>query len=150
MILDTLEQAHRYERLAPGISRGLAFLRDLDPEIPEGRHDVAGEEVFALVSRYETGPAGERRFEAHRRHLDLQYVAAGAERILHAPAVALEVETAYSEEEDVVFFHDPKASSSLLLPAGGVAFLFPGDAHKPGCMAGGRSPVLKVVVKVRL
>lgn len=150
MILDTLEQADRYEGLAPGITRGLAFLRDLDPAIPEGRHVVDGEAVFALVSRYDTGPAGERRFEAHRRHLDLQYVAAGAERILHAPADVLEVETPYVAEEDIVFFRDPKASSSLLLRAGGIALLFPGDAHKPGCMAGGRSSVLKVVVKVRL
>jgi YhcH/YjgK/YiaL family protein len=33
---------------------------------------------------------------------------------------------------------------------GDLAIFHPGDAHKPGCMAGGRHTVRKVVVKVRL
>ena len=54
------------------------------------------------------------------------------------------------EEKDIVFYAEPKVSSSLLVREGDLAFFHPGDAHKPGCMAGGRDSVKKVVVKVRL
>ena len=150
MILTTLDEADRYAALGPGIAAALAWLRAFDPATPDGRHPVEGDAVFALVSSYHTGPALERRFESHRRHLDVQYVASGAERILHLPADGLTVETPYSEADDVVFYAEPKVSSSLLLRAGALAVFHPSDAHKPGCMAGGRDPVRKVVVKVRI
>ena len=36
-------------------------------------------------------------------------------------------------------------ASSLLMRTGDLAVFFPDDAHKPGCMAGGRDAVRKVV-----
>lgn len=150
MILDSLHRAELYHGVVPGMAAAFEFLRRFDAATPEGRHEIEGERVFALVSRYETAPATGKRFEAHRRHLDVQYVAAGAERILHAPLEGLQVATPYTETEDIVFFEDPPTSSSLLLPAGSFAVFAPGDAHKPGCMAGSRDAVLKVVVKLRL
>jgi biofilm protein TabA len=150
MILTTLAEADRYAALAPGIASGLAWLRAFDPALPDGRHAIEGASVFAIVSSYDTGPATGKRFETHRVYLDVQFVASGAERILHAPADALEVETPYDAPNDITFYAEPKASSSLLVRAGDVAIFHPGDAHKPGCMAGGREAVRKVVVKVRL
>src|SRR6185503_7718911 len=126
------------------------WLGSFDPAIADGRHAIDGDDVFAIVSAYATGPATEKRFETHRVYVDLQYVASGAERILHAPAAELAVETPYDAANDITFYAEPKASSSLLVRAGGLAVFHPADAHKPGCMAGGRDEVRKVVVKVRL
>lgn len=150
MILDSLQRASRYASENPRLAAGLRYLARFDPATPDGRHDIDGDALFALVQRYDTAPGAEKRFEAHRRYADIQYVASGRERILHAPAEDLEVETSYDAAADVVFFRDPQASSSLLLAAGSFAVLYPHDAHKPGCMAGGREPVTKVVVKVLL
>ncbi|HYH80220.1 MAG TPA: YhcH/YjgK/YiaL family protein [Longimicrobium sp.] len=150
MILTTLAEAETYASLGAGIAAGVAWLRAFDAAMPDGRHDIDGDDVFALVSTYDTGPATEKRFESHRVYLDLQYVAGGAERILHTPTAGLTVETPYDEVRDIVFYAEPKISSSLLMRAGDLAFFHPGDAHKPGCMAGGRDAVKKVVVKVRL
>jgi biofilm protein TabA len=150
MIVDSLAHAARYEPLDPGIALGLAYLRSFDPETPDGRYPLDGDDLFALVQSYATGPGTERRFEAHRAYLDIQYVARGVERILHAPVAALEVETPYDEATDLIFFREPGASSSLLLREGDFAIFHPQDAHKPGCMAGSRAEVKKVVVKVRL
>jgi biofilm protein TabA len=150
VVLDSLENAALYHALGPRVAAALEYLRAFDPATPDGRHAVAGDEVFALVQRYETAPGQEKRFEAHRLHLDVQFVASGRERILHAPLASLQSAAGYSAADDVEFFHDPAASSSLLLRAGDFALLFPADAHKPGCMAGGREAVRKVVVKVRV
>ena len=150
MILTTLADADALAALEPGIAAGVRWLRAFDAAMADGRHDIDGDDVFALVSTYPTGPATEKRFETHRVYLDLQYVAAGTERILHAPAEGLAVETPYDEAKDIAFYAEPKASSSLLLRPGDLAVFHPADAHKPGCMAGGRDEVRKVVVKVRL
>ena len=150
MILTTLAEADAYAALHAGIAEGLAWLRAFDPETPDGRLPIIGDDVFALVSSYETGPATEKRFESHRTYLDLQYVARGAERILHTPTAGLEVETPYDAANDIVFYAEPKVSSSLLVREGDLAVFHPGDGHKPGCMAGGKHAVKKVVVKVRL
>ena len=150
MILASLDTADAHGPLAPGIELALRWLRAFDPATPDGRYPVDGEEVFALVQAYDTGPSTEKRFESHRAHLDVQYVAEGPERILHAPARILAAATEYDADADVLFYEEPKQATSLLLLPGDFAVFGPGDAHKPGCMAGGRHRVKKVVVKVRV
>ena len=150
MILTTLADCAPYDALGERIAAGLRWLRSMDPAIADGRHAIDGDEVFALVSTYETGPSTEKRFETHVRHVDLQYVAEGQERILHAPAAALTVDIPYDEAADITFYTEPPFASSLLMRPGDLAVFHPGDAHKPGCMAGGRHAVRKVVVKVRI
>jgi biofilm protein TabA len=150
VILTTLADSAPYEALGGRIAAGLRWLRSMDPAIADGRHAIDGDDVFALVAAYETGPSTEKRFETHVRHVDLQYVADGQERILHAPAAALTVATSYDEAADITFYAEPPFASSLLMRTGDLAVFFPDDAHKPGCMAGGRHAVKKVVVKVRV
>jgi YhcH/YjgK/YiaL family protein len=150
MIIDTLQNRRMYYALQPGIEAGFEYLASFDPAVADGRYPIRGDEVFALVQSYETGPGTEKRFETHRRHIDIQFIVSGRERILHLPFGSLEVETSYDEERDVVFYHDPPASSSVLLQPGDFAIFHPEDAHKGGCMAGARDPVRKVVVKVRV
>ncbi|HEX6927188.1 MAG TPA: YhcH/YjgK/YiaL family protein [Longimicrobiaceae bacterium] len=148
MIFDTLANRAHYDHLHPRLRLGFDFLEAFDPNSPDGRFPIEGERVFALVQSYETGPSADRRFEIHRRYIDLQYVVAGRERILRAPGEGLEVEVPYDEERDAEFYHDPPASSSVLLIPGDFAILFPGEAHKNGCMAGARDPVRKIVIKI--
>jgi biofilm protein TabA len=150
MILDLITNSAQYETLDPHLALGLAYLRDFDADTPDGRVDLVGDDLFALVQSYDTAPATEKRFEAHRRYADIQYVAAGRERILYLPVDGLQVESPYEAATDLEFFREPAASSSLLLEPGSFAVFHPQDAHKPGCMAGGRERVKKVVVKVRV
>jgi biofilm protein TabA len=150
MIVDTLGNSGLYHGLQPGIRAGLEYLEVFDPSLADGRYPIRGDEVFALVQSYETGPGTEKRFETHRRHIDIQYIVSGRERILHLPFDSLEVATPYDGARDVSFYRDPPASSSLLLTPGDFAVFHPADAHKPGCMAGARDAVRKVVVKVRV
>jgi biofilm protein TabA len=150
MILDSLTRASSYRGLGPRLAAGFDYLTGFDPATPTGRHFIDGEDLFAVVDEYDTGPATEKRFESHLRYVDIQYVVSGRERILHAPADTLHVETPYDEERDIAFYQDPPASSSFLLLPGHFAIFFPADGHKPGCMAGGRDAVRKVVLKVRV
>lgn len=150
MVHDSLSNALLYHPLGGGLTAGLEYLAAFDPATPDGSYEVDGEAVRAIVESYDTAPGAEKRFESHRRHIDIQYVAAGRERILHARTTSLPIEIPYRQDTDVAFHQDPGASSSILLRAGDFAILYPDDAHKPGCMAGARDRVKKVVVKVRI
>jgi YhcH/YjgK/YiaL family protein len=150
MILDSLSSHALYHPLGPRIAAGLEWLAAYQGDAEPGRYLVQGDEVVAIVQTYETAPATDKRWETHVRHLDIQYVVSGRERILHAPLALLEEKTPYDEVKDVTFYHDPAASSSLLLGPGDFGIFYPADGHKPGCMAGGKERVEKVVIKVRL
>ncbi|MBK7541977.1 MAG: YhcH/YjgK/YiaL family protein [Candidatus Competibacteraceae bacterium] len=42
--------------------------------LAEGRHELAGDALFALVQDYHTKPQSEGFWEAHRRYTDLQFI----------------------------------------------------------------------------
>jgi biofilm protein TabA len=150
LILTTLADSAPYAALGARIAAGLRWLHSLDPTLPDGRHAIEGDDLFALVQTYDTVPGTEKRLEAHVRHIDLQYVREGHERILHTHTAPLTAETPYDDDADITFYADPPFCSSLLMRPGDLAIFFPDDAHKPGCMAGARHAVKKVVVKVRI
>ncbi len=56
------------------LTKALAFLRTQDfRNMPEGRHEIDGDKIFALLSRYTTRPQTECTPEAHRKFVDIQY-----------------------------------------------------------------------------
>lgn len=150
MIFDTLSNNSVYKDLGSKIAQGLAWLDSFLPSTPDGRYEIDGEEVYALVQSYETVPPAEKKFESHRNYLDIQYVASGSETIHYAPVTGLEIVHAYDEAKDFMLYSDPKASVPLHFEVGSFAIFFPQDGHKPGCVNGGLCRIKKVVIKVRV
>jgi YhcH/YjgK/YiaL family protein len=93
MILDTLAQWRTYAALSPRLAKGFAFLETVSPTAALGRHEIDGDDVFALVQRYTTKPIEERVFESHRKYIDIQYVLQGREVMCWAPLPLLPVVT---------------------------------------------------------
>lgn len=150
MILDVLAQAPTYHTLGPRFAAGLDWLSRMDPGLPDGHQVIAGDDVYALVQSYETLPSAEKKFEAHRIYADIQYVVAGLETIEYAPLSGLRPVTDYDTAKDFQLYADPAASTPLRLGTGSFAIFYPADAHRPGCIHGGRCHMKKVVIKVRV
>ena len=149
MILDTLPLWHRYAALHSGFARAFAFLEGVTPATADGRHDIDGDAIYALVQRYQTRATSGMQLEAHRRYIDVQFIARGREVIHWAPLAALsEVTLPYETTKDAGLFALPAATVPLRLVAGQFAILFPDDAHAPCCAWDEPEDVLKVVVKV--
>jgi biofilm protein TabA len=150
MILDRIENAAMYRALDGTIRAALDSLRSVDfTRLPEGKHTLDGDRLFAMVQRYKPKPLAEIKWEAHRRYIDVQYVAAGAERIgwaaLHEGVKVVEP---YDAEKDVAMF-DAKGDL-LSVPAGYFTIFTPHDIHAPClCPADTANPaeVWKIVVK---
>jgi YhcH/YjgK/YiaL family protein len=116
------------------------------PDVAPGRYELDGDRVFALVQRYHTKPREQGVWEAHRRYLDVQYVAAGIECMGVAPLQNLTVTQPYAADNDCELL----AGNGDLVTASASTFaiFFPQDAHMPCLACGEPSPVVKVVVKV--
>ena len=150
MITDTLAQRRRYTGLSSRFAAAFEFLEKLSATRPDGRHDLDGDNCFALVQSYPTRPLAQALFEAHRQYIDIQFMQAGRETILWSPLAALtQVTQPYAAERDIAFFANPPQWTPLNLQAGQFAIFFPEDGHAPGLECAGPAEVRKVVIKVR-
>lgn len=149
MVVDHIEYAPEYFNLGRGIRAALEFLRHTDlGALEPGRHDVDGDAVFALVSDYETRPPHEAFWEAHRRHVDVQYVHAGRERLGYGNLARFESDP-YDADRDLVVARGD-AGQHVDIGPGQFVILFPHDVHMPGLIAERVEAVRKIVVKVRI
>lgn len=150
MILDTMRHWTRYSSLGSGIRSALEYLHGSDfDRLDSGRYNLDGDQVYAIVNRYQTKPFPEAIWEAHRKYIDVQFVVRGTERLGYVPLDrAPQVQTPYDFQRDVILF--APATDTLLFAAGQFAILFPEDIHAPGLASDLQTPseVLKVVVKV--
>ena len=86
MIVDKIENARLYTQLSKPIAKALEALKEQNlSELADGRHDIDGDNIFLLSQRYETKPFEQGKLEAHRKYIDVQFVAAGREILAYAP-----------------------------------------------------------------
>ena len=150
MILDTLSPEATCGLLDPGLARALNFLRSVQGDIPDGRHEIEGERVYANVMSYEPKRVKHRTHEAHRRYTDVQFLLRGEEHIYFTPADRLGPGSGYNAEKDYELFATPEFPSRLALCAGQFVVFYPGEGHQPACLGATHCAVRKIVVKVAL
>ena len=145
MICDQLYNCQTYEALSPALKTAFDFLKSLDPNALEAKYEIDGSNIYAFSSSYETLPAAQRKIEAHRNYLDIQYIASGEEAIGYAPVQCLPVSEPYKTD---VEFYDTKEDILIPAQAGTFMIFYPQDAHRPGCTWKKTAQVKKVVVKI--
>lgn len=151
MILDTFAQASRYAAISPHFAAAFAFVRTVTDQTPAGRHEIAGDDVYAMVQQHATSPLEGRLYEAHRRYVDVQCILRGRELIYWAPLPALtNVVMPFDESKDAALFGLIPDGQAMPVAAGQFAILFPADGHIPSVAWGQPAEVRKVVVKVRV
>ena len=153
MILDSLAHSAQYLSLHPLFPAAFDYLKAFDPSTPDGKYEIDGKRLYAMVQRYETAPEAAKAWEAHRVYADIQYIAAGREKILYAPVEELQSAAPYNEAKDVEKYTNEgvRNVSASVIPAGFFGIYLPQDGHKPGIMVGqGGEPIVKVVIKVQL
>lgn len=148
MVLDKLDNASWYLGLGERIAIALAYLRENDcTKLPVGKTPIRGDQIYALVQDNTTKPREQGVWEAHRKYIDVQFVATGVEEIGYANIETLSVKKPYGDKDDYALFDGP--GSFVTVPAGSFTIFFPADGHIPGLAVNGQpAAVRKVVVKV--
>lgn len=152
MIVDYLKNASFYHGLGPRFIKAFEYLANTDfTALAAGRHDVQGDEVFAMVQSYDSRlKNADSLWEAHRKYIDIQYIRAGVEQMGYGPAEPLVISTPYSSENDVVLFKEkPEHTYDYVRVEAGMFTIFaPHDAHQPGMAIDQSTKVSKVVMKL--
>jgi YhcH/YjgK/YiaL family protein len=154
MLLEPIDRLSRYVAAVPGLQAGLDVLAgETLPGWSDGEHATADPNVRAIVAHYTPKPTTDAVWESHRRHVDVQIVLAGLERLGHvAHQFAPAVRTPYDDQRDVEFYEP--SDTWVTLGPGFAAILFPDDIHAPGVVVEAApsailQPVHKVVFKLR-
>jgi YhcH/YjgK/YiaL family protein len=148
MIVDKTDNLKQYSPLGTKFQKAFAFITD--PEImllDNGRYEIDGDDIYALVSEYNSKNETDGKFEAHKKYIDIQFVVKGTELIGYAPSNQQEVISNYNEEKDVMFFSGEK--SFVKMDRGMFAVFFPYELHMPGIKSSVSEVIKKIVVKVK-
>ena len=147
MITDNLKNAKIYYAIHPYFEKAFEYLQNTNfQKLSDGRHNIEGDKIFALISRYETVSTEEKKWESHRKYIDIQYLAEGNEKIGFSEHSLLKEETEFSEKDDYQLFSG--SGDFFTLNKDKFVIFFPGEPHKPGCIFENSEKVLKIVIKI--
>ncbi len=146
MILDVFANAHLYAPFHPGFAYAFAFLSmEGLHDLANGRYEIDGDRVYALVQR---GPGRSREeafLETHDQYIDIQYVLEGTDNMGWKPRFRCsEAMREHCETPDVTFYRDDP-DTWILVEKGAFVIFFPEDAHLPSISS---EEIHKVVVKI--
>ncbi len=147
MIIDKIDTIENYKSLSPRIEIAINYILKADFKSMElGKYEIDGDNVFAIISEYDTKTLEAAKPEAHKKYLDIQIVASGAEKMGYLPLEGQTTSIAYNPEKDVEFYDE--ACNMVEVKEGMFAMFMPQDIHQPGVMISESKKVRKVVVKV--
>lgn len=148
MIFDTLNNHARYAGMGHNLPAALKYLLETDlASLPLGRVEIDGDQLYALVQEYVTKPASEGKWEAHRKYIDVQYVASGQERMGFANLRSMQLGEFVAEKD---FQPMTGVGNHVDVFAGSFVIFFPEDGHMPSLCVQAPEPVRKVVLKVSM
>jgi len=140
------------ELYSPVLIAGLKFLAQTDfSKWENGRHEIDGDNMVAIVQEYLPDIRENRKAETHGKYIDIQYLVAG-EEIIGYCNLTTEVEVAEDclVDRDAVFYKALTSETDVRVLPGMYAIFFPWDIHRPGCVSKPGISVRKVVLKLKL
>lgn len=148
MVFDSINNLHKYiSEVDYQYIR--IFLEQINADMPEGKYEICGEQIFARVMSYRTNAPEKCKIEAHNKYIDIQSTICGAEGIDIYPREGMEVSESYDEDEDVIFFrYSDFPSVHINNFAGFFSLILPDEAHSPKQRVGDIEYVKKVVIKI--
>ncbi|MDP4188181.1 MAG: YhcH/YjgK/YiaL family protein [Bacteroidota bacterium] len=150
MIVDSLSNIELFKGLNQRLYKGLQFLtREDTAKLNPGTYEIEGKDLYISVSEYTPQPESQRRWEAHKKYIDIQCLFCGTEKIGFTSVKELTASQAYDEEKDIYFLEGNKGDY-VTMKKGMFAIFYPDDAHKPCIALSNPSQVKKFVVKVRI
>jgi YhcH/YjgK/YiaL family protein len=150
MIIDRIENAKLYQGFGHGVAEAFDFLTKTDlAALPNGKHEVDGDKLFAMVQRYQGRPISDAKWEYHEKYLDVQFVVNGDEIMGYAPWDGyLPVEMPYDPAKDAGFV----SAAGVMVPvsSGMFAVFAPRELHAP-CLATtpATADIFKIIMKCR-
>ena len=119
----------RMENLVDWCPEAFEFLKSKDlSNLDSGRYEL-GRGIYAEVSDSKNQSDSERKYESHRRYVDIHWIIKGTGIIEMHDACSLLVDDGYDAQKDLQFFHYVKGDEITISEGEGL-ILCPGTAHR--------------------
>lgn len=150
MIIDSLQNAARYNAVHPLFSKAFEYIKSIDlATIEDGKYEVDGNNIKAIVSNKNGVTAAEStaKFECHNSYIDIQLCIKGNETIGWRSRQSCTTQKGeYNTEKDVLYYAD-EPSTYFTLADLQFAIFYPEDVHAPMI---GEGLIKKLVLKIKL
>lgn len=146
MIIDSLKNSARYERLNPYFKQAFEFLKAKNlSQLEEGKIELSGDNLKVNINVSKLKESANASLEVHNQYIDIQIPVSVPETFgWKDRTYCKSVTSPYNPEKDIEFYGDIPTTYFTLQPGEFVVF-FPEDAHAP-CI--GEGEVKKIIFKV--
>lgn len=129
MIIDNIKNRQKYYALGDEIKAALDYFAGVNTNgLEQADVNIEGTDVIVKIRPMMTKDVTECTFEAHKKYIDIHYVAYGTECIGYSAVTKLK-EISYNEERDMVLLEGD--GDVLTLEKGDFMITFTQDAHMP-------------------
>ena len=146
MIFDNLNNAKQYYLLGEKIQKGFEFLLNSDlKNLEDGKYQIQDDVIYANIQTIKTKPKEEKKWEVHRKYIDIQYIIKGYECMGYGLLDDFsEVVEKYDNDKDVEFLQGDKYNF-VNVQEGEFTIFYPNDVHAPMLAVDEMQEVKKVV-----
>lgn len=145
MIVDTIDNLHKYAALNPLFSKVADYIAEHDLLLlSEGKHEIEGKDLFVNRAHAKGKTKEDARIESHDVMIDIQIPLNVAETMGYTPRQELPA-CEYNEQKDITFYPGLAKEYVTIYPGQFVIF-FPQDGHAP-CVCS--EEIEKVIFKVK-
>ena len=148
MVLDKIENLLQYSNLHLGFTKASEFILGTDfSKLEDGKYSIDGDNIFALLQKYETKDSENAKPETHFKYIDIQYLISGTE-LMGIALLDKQAPITKDIKNDIAFYENEV--SFIKFQTGMFAIFFPHDMHMPGIKLEESGTVRKVVIKIKL
>lgn len=147
MIIDKLENGTYYYGLGTKIQKAIEYISNANwEELTLGTYQIENNEIYVMISEYDTKSVEDVLWEAHKKYIDIQYMIKGSEKMGYTNVENIKTTVEYDAEKDILF---GTSNGDFVTVQEGMFIIFtPQDGHMPSINIEKSERVKKVVVKV--
>ncbi len=151
MVTDKIEKWQSYP-FGRAWQKAFTFLQKLTQTTPDGKYEIEGEDIFAIVMSYKTLKREDAVIESHQNYVDIQATLRGVESFECFCTNELIIKTPYDALKDITFYENNALCHSRIHVAEGHFVMFlPHDAHMPCLRVDDKEAYIKkVVIKIKV
>lgn len=151
MIIADFKDLDLYSSLSLNLKKAFEYIKNFDKQnIADGKYAIEGDDIYAVVSSYNTKDEENSKFEIHNKYLDIQCILEGEEFIYVTNKDSLNFIDEYDEITDKHHLDGSLKQVCVRLKPNTALILFANDAHKACCKIEKSMPVRKLLIKVKI
>ena len=150
MIFDRLNNSDKYEALNDKFKKAFDFLKTQDlKKLKDGKYLIDDENIFANVQTLITKDEAEKKWEAHRKYIDIQYVIRGKEKMGYGMFEDFKSSIPYDDKKDIEFL-EGNTFNFINVNQGDFVVFYPQDVHSPMLKVEKNEEIKKVIIKIAI